>query len=305
MTAQKLPLRLRIASSILRRWPLPRGRDRLTSIVGRDPGWPPRGDITFAFGQLVDVSLLPWPQGFRELAIQGIFEDAEVRVWSALLEPGDCVVDGGANMGYWTLVASRLVGPTGEVHAFEPLPRTGQMLERNVRASNATGNVRLHTCALWDRNEPLAIHTFCDDPFGGFTSAGMPGGWVLDRTVEARAVRLDGELPLSTRIALLKLDVEGAELRALRGAEAWLSRDNPPVVTFEYNAVTSLGLGYDAKETLAYLRDLRFECFLVSRHGLRPFVHRNDIAAWSPMVWCFRRGELRDRIARSGLFEKR
>ena len=69
----------------------------------------------------------------RAMAAQRRYESDVTWVYPYLLRPGDRVVDGGAHIGYLTLLASRCVGPSGEVHAFEPVPRTFAALEENVR----------------------------------------------------------------------------------------------------------------------------------------------------------------------------
>src|SRR5439155_11981653 len=77
----------------------------------------------------------------RAMAAQRRYESDVTWVYPYLLRRGDRVVDGGAHIGYLTLLASRCVGPSGEVHAFEPVPRTFAALGENVRLNRAT-NVR-------------------------------------------------------------------------------------------------------------------------------------------------------------------
>src|SRR5947199_444112 len=83
----------------------------------------------------------------RAMAAQRRYESDVTWVYPYLLRPGDRVIDGGAHIGYLTLLASRCVGPSGEVHAFEPVPRTFAALGENVRINRAT-NVRTNRVAL-------------------------------------------------------------------------------------------------------------------------------------------------------------
>ncbi len=145
--------------------------------------------------------------------------------------PGDTVVDAGANIGYFTLLMSKLVGSSGLVHAFEPHPDTAARLDRNV-ALNKAGNVLVHETALWDCLRDLSLYT-CFEP--GLASLRSYDGWTGSRTV--RADRLDHILPVAPRV--IKMDIEGAELTALRGCVKWL-RDVPYVVS----ELSPVNLGY-------------------------------------------------------------
>ena len=130
-----LPWQLRLARLVVGRWPFPRGRRWIRRVMLR--GLEPvlqqaRASFDFRFGRLVDASLRPWPHGYLDLYLHGVFESGEVALWQAVLRPGDAVVDGGANIGYWSLVASRLVGARGLVLAYEPSPETQARLQANL-----------------------------------------------------------------------------------------------------------------------------------------------------------------------------
>src|SRR5437588_2675306 len=79
----------------------------------------------------------------RHLANEREYEPEVSWIYPYLLRTGDAFVDGGAHIGYLTLLASSCVGPSGSVHAFEPVPATHGALARNVARNRAT-NVRLN-----------------------------------------------------------------------------------------------------------------------------------------------------------------
>jgi len=147
------------------------------------------------------------------------------------VRPGDTVVDAGANVGLFTMLMSCLVGPRGFVHAFEPHPDTAGRLDRNVALNRAT-NVLIHEIALWDACRDLTLYT-CFEP--GLASLRPYDGWSGSRTV--RTERLDRILPGPPR--LIKMDVEGSELNALKGCEKWLA--DVPYICVELSA---RNLGY-------------------------------------------------------------
>lgn len=283
-----IPARLRLARWTLRHWPLPRGAHRAEALLLRGfRRWPERGDVDFAFGRLLDASLAEWPRGMRELWLHGVMEPAELAVWRALLRPGDAVVDGGANWGYWSLAAARLAAPGGRVLAVEPVPATAAALRRNLEASGCTA-VQVVEAALAAEPGTVELSVFDDDPCGVAASVGRPEGWRPAGSVAVPALRLDDLLAeRGMRPALVKLDVEGSELAALRGAPATVRGEAAPVVAFEWNVQTARAAGYHPRETLALLRGAGYAPYVAGRAALEPFaVPADDGAEWTPMVWC-------------------
>ena len=138
----------------------------------------------------------------------GIIEDAERR---GALKPGQTVVDVGANIGCFTVLAARLVGPEGRVVAFEPDPNNLTRLQRNI-ALNRLKNVTVLPNAIGDRTASV-------DLFGGGSSL-FPS--LFDKVDDRQDPTLRGtvsmialadalEMCQVTRVDYLKLDCEGAE----------------------------------------------------------------------------------------------
>src|SRR5262249_41087030 len=149
----------------------------------------------------------------RHVYVTGEYEPATSRVIEALLRPGDTFLDIGANIGYFTLLASRRVGKAGLVFAFEPVPQTRENLLRNVRLNCATNVVV--------REEAVADSTGEDSFFlGPPDHSGISSLRSLlnaSGVLKIRKTRLDDLLPPGTRVDLIKIDIEGAEYHALRG----------------------------------------------------------------------------------------
>lgn len=282
-------LRFRIAQKLVRRWPLPVGRTRFArAVVGGEARFPDRADIDFRFGTFLDASLRPWPYGFRELWARGFMDEFETHAWLTILKAGDTVIDGGANYGYWSLVANSVVGPRGRVVAVEAMPDTADRLVGNLQASRAHA-VDVVRAALSDVEGRVTLHAFENDPFAGRSSIGVPAREKEVSKFEVAQTTLDlvaARLPKPP--VLVKLDVEGSELRALGGARGLLSSDTPPIVTFEWNETMALPVGWHPKEALAFLREHGYGFFLMTRKGFVPFEVRRDVSEWSPMVWAFK-----------------
>jgi hypothetical protein len=84
-----------------------------------------------------------------------------VSLFRRLLRPGDVVVDGGANLGFLSLVAWQCVGPIGKVYAFEPQPTTLALLRENVELNRAA-NIVVMPQALWHEPGRARMYDFLD-----------------------------------------------------------------------------------------------------------------------------------------------
>ena len=127
-----------------------------------------------------------------------------------MIAPGDCVLDIGANAGYYTLLASRSVGPMGRVFAFEPLPLNLQFLREHIRL-NGLVNVTVVRKAVSDRQGTARFAAGQSPLMGRLSSQGE---------MEIETVTIDGlvEGGVVPGPQALKIDVEGAEESVLAGA---------------------------------------------------------------------------------------
>jgi len=224
-------------------------------------GWvslPSSATFDFDYGVFVDTSLASWPNGYRTLFLHGCMDDSELRAWDRLVRRGDAVIDCGANYGYWTLVSSRLVGHNGSVFAFEANPPTANRLEQNVHASSCS-NVRVYRFAVAAELGNAFIHTANDNPIAGHASLHAHDGWQWGEPTSIQQVTVDS-IATSEQwpaVRLVKLDIEGAELSALRGMEHLIQRDQP-FITVEWNTSAANGFGYHPREIIEYLVDLGY-----------------------------------------------
>lgn len=148
----------------------------------------------------------------------GAWEPVETSAFLAHAREGMCVLDVGANLGYYTLLAARAVGPSGCVIAFEPEPHNFALLTRNV-AENGFTNVRLVQAAASSRAGSMRLH-LDEANFGAHSfeagSVRTPSG----RSIEVETVPLDAfaeEARSFEAGVLVKIDVQGAEALVLEG----------------------------------------------------------------------------------------
>jgi FkbM family methyltransferase len=175
------------------------------------------------------------------------------------LRPGDTVVDVGANVGTLTLTAAALVGPGGRVLSVEAHPRTLRYLRANVELNGFT-NVRTIQAAA---GEEEGFLRFTDGRLDDQNRVSVGDGGLL---VPAR--RLDDLVP-EGRVRLLKMDVEGFELFALRGARRVLDRTE--YLYFEYGEKACARYGYGLDEVRGLLGLAGFGVFELREGALLPF----------------------------------
>ncbi len=163
------------------------------------------------------------------------YEPEEVAFLKHALHPGDVCVDVGANIGYFTAVAAACVGPTGAVHAFEPVP---EYFARLVALRDANPNHHIHAVndALGSVEGTAKIQVTRDRNIGWNTL--VPGFMEADAARAAHSVRvrrLDKYLAAAgvDQVALVKLDAEGYELPVLEGLSGLLDSDSRPLILCE------------------------------------------------------------------------
>lgn len=157
-------------------------------------------------------------------------------VWRAL-RPGDTFIDGGANIGLVSLLAAWRVGTAGRVHAFEPNPSVLRQLRWHVETNNLGGIIEIHEAGLGDVRAVSDLIVPGDDNLGAGTFAPPPSRYRgrHQSLTTAEIVRLDDlALPVHGRV-VIKLDIEGYEVRALRGMANFIEKHKPLILT-EVNA---------------------------------------------------------------------
>lgn len=202
----------------------------------------------------------------------GIWEPNLTRWIERRLAPGDGFIDVGANMGYYTLLACRLVGESGRVVSVEAHPAIFAAFEHNLKI-NDVHNVRAVNCAAWDAEETLTIYTEPEDLPGQTTV--MPawaGKYHLESQSRVRAAPLSAILkPEEFRAArLIKIDVEGAEWRTLCGMKPLMAdcRDDLEIM-IEVNSKMLEVEGRTPQDVLDFFRAYGFHAYSVENDYLR------------------------------------
>jgi FkbM family methyltransferase len=193
----------------------------------------------------------------------GAYEPYETALLMRLARPGSIVIDVGANVGYHTVQFARAVGPAGKVYALEPDPDNLRLLRHNVRV-NAFAHVEVVPRAASD--ETGALRLFRSDENHGDHRVYDSGDDRFAIDIEAVAIDDlfepdDSDLPGGARrderpVSLVKIDVQGAEPRALRGMRRLLAAHPEAWVAAELWPAGLARAGSSADALLEQLRSL-------------------------------------------------
>ncbi len=191
----------------------------------------------------------------------GTWEPFETKLLLGLLSPGSVFLDVGANIGYFTLLAARMVGPGGQVFAFEPEPENFRLLQANLALNEVTGRVHAVMAGLND-TEAIGRLYLSDDNLGDHQL--HPAG-DSRRSVPVRLLRgSDYLLPFTDRVDIVKVDVQGAEHAAVSGLMPMLrSQGDPPHVLLELSPAALRRAGRGGGELIDLLAGLELPFWIV------------------------------------------
>ncbi|MFA5142888.1 MAG: FkbM family methyltransferase [Candidatus Omnitrophota bacterium] len=179
-----------------------------------------------------------FPKGVRFKCRENIADDLQRSIPGYLagyrIKEGDTIVDCGAYIGEFTLYAARAVGLRGQVIAFEPDPVFFRKLKENI-SLNGLKNVLLVEKGVWSSEDKLKFS-------GGSQSGNLFAGG-LDHnklSCDVLVTTLDAELGRNgvTKVDFIKMDVEGAEVEALKGARAIMKRYHPRFAIASYHVLS-------------------------------------------------------------------
>jgi FkbM family methyltransferase len=200
------------------------------------------------------------------------YETTDSAMIMRLVSPEDCVVDIGANMGWYSINIAKTY-PLSKVHAFEPIPKTYTFLEQNIKL-NAVKNVTTHHFGLSSERKDLTFY-FYPEGSGNASSANLS-----ERTdaelITCHVERLDDFVVINKiHVDFIKCDVEGAEFFAFQGAKETLQRDKPIVFT-EMLRKWAAKFNYHPNEIIALFSSLGYLCFYAERSTLKELAEMTD-----------------------------
>jgi FkbM family methyltransferase len=242
------------------------GKRRLVDYAARVARW--RGGST--------REVFPWPgiSFFVDLEdrIQrqmwcGCYESHVTGFLQAILRPGDTFMDVGANIGYHSLFAAKIVGSSGHVFAFEPDPALYVRLRRNL---NQFSQASTFPYAVWDRDAEMTFERSPCSGESGWGTLAAVRDFEQGEHVQVQAVSLDSwnqQIRLNG-LRAVKMDAEGSEPAVLRGAREILTNLRP-VLLVEINDVLLCQGGGSAGSVANQLLAHKYRIYQLSRHRVR------------------------------------
>jgi len=235
--------------------------------------------------------------GFGPGEIRGYYEKGETEIFKQVVREGMIVADLGAHIGYYTLIAAKLVGEKGKVYAFEPEPNNYRLMVKSVAAngynnvipvqkavSNQTGTTKLFLSSGHDGDSGShAIYQLYD----------------CSESIHIETITLDEYFKgKENRIDIVKMDIEGAEIAALQGMTEILKKNDNLRIIAELSPPRVQSLGYSLKESVHQLLDCGFNFYRIyQRKGKVMPVHADDL-----VEWCANGGTTNFFISRTSLF---
>ena len=186
----------------------------------------------------------------------GEYENIITRFVEDLIRERGCKVflDAGANFGWYTTLFAKYADTSGEVHAFEPVPKTFENLRRNYEMMGSPSNVKINNVALGEAESDAVINLFPDEPVGHASLSDH--GHADAMTVNCKIIRLDDYIERNRvdNVDFVKVDIEGAELSFLRGAGRLFRQQAPPIFLMEMALNQTKSFGYLPDDLIKFLR---------------------------------------------------
>ncbi|WP_237213954.1 FkbM family methyltransferase [Falsiroseomonas oryziterrae] len=209
----------------------------------------------------------------------GIWEQNYTRLFQRLLRPGDTVLDLGAHLGVYTLLACAAVGPSGRVHAFEPNPRYAALLRRSLAVNGFTGFATAHNVAVGAAEGRTELFFDWEYAGGGYLATDSVPHPTGTEAAACRVVALDDLFadPAVT-VDVVKMDIEGTETFALQGMRQLLGRSARVRVMFEFAPGILAGHGSSAAELIGLFSGLGFRFWEIAADSSLLPVAAEDLA---------------------------
>ncbi|MBI2100025.1 MAG: FkbM family methyltransferase [Candidatus Vogelbacteria bacterium] len=235
----------------------------------------PDSNLKIKWVKKINILVRPSSELSRCLYVEGVYEPNEFYFLEQYLKPGMTFIDVGANNGWFSLFASRLVGGQGQVLAIEPSRREVAKIYKNLLL-NHYPNVRVYQLGLSDHSgeaELLIAEEYHEghNTFGRFVyQTGLKGKErvavdTLDNLVKCEKIE---------KVNLIKIDSEGSEFLVLRGADQIIETYRPLILTELFDR-SLRNLGNSAKDILGFFKSRSYGLYTFSPNTGRPEIFRD------------------------------
>jgi FkbM family methyltransferase len=220
-----------------------------------------------------DLALAP------HILLDGYWEQWITNVFLSVVQPGMRVIEIGANMGWYSLLAAANIGPAGKLVSFEANPRMAEILRRNMSINGFLDRTQIVNKAAFSANQTLKFGVY-DKYMGGSSLLAAGAQTVSDdshvgifdpqvndtfRVIEVEAVALDSYFAHGSKVDFIKIDAEGAEPHILAGADRLLAENKDVQIMTEFAPQLLRRGGSSAEEFYDSIRALGFRTYRIER----------------------------------------
>lgn len=211
-----------------------------------------------------DLSLAP------HILLDGYWESWITKVFADQVMPGMNVIDIGANIGYYSLLAADKIGPEGHLTCFEANPELADIVFHNLHLNGYDGRSTVENKAVFSECKNLKLNVF--QKYMGSSSLWADADHAKDYhdeqvAVDVEGITLDSYFPKGHRIDFMKIDAEGAEPHILKGAKRVIS-DNPQMKIIMEFAPSVLRISYGSIENFyADIKSFGFKIFEIKNNS--------------------------------------
>lgn len=197
------------------------------------------------------------------------FEKENLEFFASVIKPGATILDVGANIGIYSLMASVKAGNNGKVYAFEPAEWAINRLKKNI-SINKFSNIEVIEKGVGEAPGHFNFYVCEDDAYNSLGNSPMEG---VKEVRKIEVITVDDfvrERELS-KVDVLKIDTEGADYLVLKGASSLLQSKNPPIIFCEYNKNIKEGFEFTLKDFDQFLNNMGYKVFELQNNRLIAF----------------------------------
>jgi FkbM family methyltransferase len=253
---------VRLLRAVFRWWPFERGRGWLLRACGAVLG---SGPLRFEIGAgaLVEGRLRDWVIRWTFMRVHE--HDEPFQRSLTLVDEAFVVLDIGANLGVWSLLAARR-NPAARIHAFEPAPQMAEQLRHHAALNRADG-INVHGCAVGAEDGAMPFFVVPEGNTGASSFFSQAG---VELRVPVTTIDTFLQREGIERVDLMKVDAEGAEILVFRGARQALSSDRAPSIFFELSEQLCARCGVTGRDVKQLLVDHGYAIYRWRGSSLRP-----------------------------------
>lgn len=176
----------------------------------------------------------------RELLFKGVREELQTEIWKKMIRPEMNILECGANLGYYALMEAAIVGNKGRVYAIEPIPENFRILKKNIKLNNYSNIIKAYNLAISDQEGNSKIAVTKNSNFATMLlEKDIMSKWMskklkqqTKKIIKIKTVRMDNFLKNKRDIDLIRMDIEGYEIKVIKGLISAIEKSRKPIKLF-------------------------------------------------------------------------